>query len=218
MPEEVIYIIAGVVVVIGLIMYAVIKYEKKRQEGLQDFALKAGFSFDRKFEPGEELRDFSIFNKGYARKAKNLVSGSRGGVAYRIFDYRYRVGGGNNSRTYHQTVAFARLKQATLPGFTLAPENLFHRLGKKLGMKDIDFEHFPEFSRLYLLRGEDEAAIRQVFKPYILDYFQNQKLKATIEARDNRLIFYKRGKRVKPPDMAAHFDQFRQLTALFDRR
>lgn len=217
MPEEVIYIIAGAVFVIGLIIYAVLKYEKTRRQGLQDFALKAGFSFTRDFEPDEELRDFNIFRKGHARKARNLVSGSRGGVAYRIFDYRYRVGGGNNSHTYHQTVAFARLKQAALPGFYLTPEHLFHRLGEKLGMQDIDFEHFPEFSGLYLLRGEDEAAIRQVFKPYILDYFRNRKLKATIEARDNRLIYYKRGKRVKPADMAANFDQFRQLVALFDR-
>lgn len=217
MPDHIFYIGAGVVFVIGLIVYAVLKYEKDRRQGLKDFALGAGFTYSREYSPEGEFEGFGIFHKGHARKSSNSLSGSRGGVYYNIFDYRYRVGGGNSSHTYNQTIASARLSRANLPAFTLAPKTFFHRIGEKFGMQDINFEHYPEFSNFYLLRGEDEAAIRETFKTYILDYFQNRKPKVTVEARDNRLLYYKLGKRAKPANLTVFFDEFRQIVALFDR-
>ena len=216
--KEIIYLIVGIAFIAATIILLVVRYERARREAIRELALSIGFSYEKDFKAGPELQGFKVFNKGHSRKASNLVSGKRGHVAYKIFDYRYTVGGGKNSHTYRQTVAFAQLAYSSLPHFLLGPENFFHKIGEKFGFQDIDFEHYPEFSNHYLLRGQPEEEIRKIFKPHILEYFQTRKLKTTIEGKGNGLILYKLGKRVKPAEMNGFFDQFREIVAFFDRR
>jgi hypothetical protein len=215
---EIIYLIAGIALIGGLIVYLVFKYEKNRREALRQFAMSAGFSYEKNFKPGPEFEGFKLFNRGHHRKAANLMSCTRGGVSYKIFDYRYTTGGGQHSHTYRQTVAFALLKQTNLPQFMLGPENFFHKIGEKFGFRDIDFDQFPGFSDHYLLRGENEEAIRELFKPRLLEYFQDKKLKTTLEGRGNGLILFKTAKRFKPGELNAFFNQCREIVTLFDRQ
>lgn len=211
-----IYIIAGAVLITGTIIYMVIRYEKARRAGLREFALRAGFSYEKDFTPGPEFQGLKLFNRGHSRKASNLAAGVRGGVSYKIFDYRFTVGGGKNSHTYRQTVAFALIERANLPHFVLAPENFFHKIGEKFGFQDIDFGRFPGFSDHYLLRGEDEAAVRELFQPRLLEYFQGKKLKTTIEGVGKSLILFKSGKRIKPGELDIFFNRFREMIVFFN--
>lgn len=215
MPEEAIYLIAAFVLIGGVVLYLVLKYEQGRREVIQEFAGRIGFSYEKKFKPGPELLDFKLFKRGHSRRASNLVSGSRGGIAYELFDYRFTRGGGQGSHIIRQTVIFARLTRTDLPQFILAPENFFHKIGRKMGLKDINFEQFPGFSDFYLLRGEDEAAVRELFKPRLLEYFQSKKSDTTLEGRGNGLILFKPGKRLKPDQWETLFNQFREMINYF---
>ncbi|MGE3407150.1 MAG: hypothetical protein AB7I37_10080 [Pirellulales bacterium] len=62
-----------------------------------------------------------------------------------------------------------------LPEFTLSPEDyLLDKLAHLWGHADIDFagsEDEAAFSRLYRLRGMDEAAVRSAFGPATIGYF-----------------------------------------------
>jgi hypothetical protein len=75
------------------------------------------------------------------------------------------------------------------------------------GYKLIQFETHPEFGERYLLRGANEDAVRQFFRPPLLDYFQSLQEKPVwnVEAAGPWLLVYLPSKRCKP-------DQLREFT------
>jgi len=56
--------------------------------------------------------------------------------------------------------------------------------------QDVDFTSHPEFSKSYLLQGEDEENIRAIFTAKLLDYFLTHE-KITVEGKGNILIVYR---------------------------
>lgn len=216
--NEIILLSVAILAIAGSIIAAVVRYERKRRRGLEEFARYQGFSYQKKAEPLTDFGKIKIFDKGRMPKVSNLITGSRSGVQFEIFDYQYTEGGGQNSATHRQTVAVAFSQQMDLPRFFLAPENFFHKIGKKFGMQDINFENFPIFSEYYLLKGDDEAAVRAVFTPGVLEYFQGNKVKQSLEGEGNRLVFYKINKREKGEDLPDFFEKFRHIVSLFNRR
>ncbi|MCK5026205.1 MAG: hypothetical protein KAS15_06425, partial [Nanoarchaeota archaeon] len=141
--------------------------------------------------------------------------GTRSGIKWTIFEYRFTTGGGKNSNTEKQTVAMAGLKNANLPQFYLSKKNIFHKIGSKFGYKYIDFENNPIFSNNYLLRGEDEQAIRKIFNSNILIYLEEKLTKATIEAEGSKLIYYIPRKRIKPDQFLTFLDDAEKMVKMF---
>ena len=214
-----IIIIGGVLSLIGITFFLVYLYEKKRSEAIRDIAMRIGFSFTKKVEKSflMSLPEFVTFKKGHSRKVSNLMKGSKNGVSWSIFDYRYTVGGGKNSHTYNQTVAFASLN-INLPNFSLTKENFFHKIGNIFGYKDIDFDNFPDFSKNYFLKGEDEQSIRSIFTPELLNYFQNNPTILNVEANKNYLLYYKLSKRSKPEELISFIAEAAKIVRLFDKK
>lgn len=187
---------------IGLVIWLVIwsiRQEKKRRETLRVFAEGNGFEFLEKAADPQALGlpMIGLFKAGHSRHTSNILSGAFEGSAVRVFDYRYTTGSGKNSSTHHQTVVAVETGGALLPSFTLARENFFHKIGQAFGYQDIDFDDFPEFSKKYLLRGEDEEAIRDLFDVRIIDAYENG-LACNVELRDGWLFVYQAGRRMKP--------------------
>ncbi len=138
------------------------------------------------------LEDFKLFSIGRSKKIKNMLIRVDGkeGLDIRIFDYRYVIGSGKSTQFFNQTVFYLHSEKLGLPQFMLKPENFFHRIGKFLGMpQDINFEEYPEFSKQYYLKGEEEAAVRSTFKDDLLHFFTVEK-NWTLEGRKFTLIFY----------------------------
>lgn len=129
-----------------------------------------------------------------------------------MFDYRYTVHRGKNSHTYHQTVAAFRDLPNALPEFQLRPENLLLRIGAAFGFQDIDFDRHPAFSKRYLLRGPQEAAIRRLFTDAVIETIMDRKPLA-IEASGAALIAYRAGRRVKPDALGEFIEEAREIRA-----
>ena len=208
------YFIAFIVcvVIIGYI------YERKRSEALQIVAKKLGFSFSKSGRGHTEQKHqgFQLFSKGHGGTIKNEIWGRCNDINVSIFGYQYTVGYGKHSRTYNQTVKSMDCSRVMFPTFELIPENTFHKIGQVFGYQDIDFESFPEFSKKYLLRGEDELKIRQLFTPQIISFFESNK-NLCVEAENNTLIFYKASKRCKPDDIQEYFEKGQLIHNLFVR-
>jgi hypothetical protein len=188
--------IAGLVAFILVIAHWV---EKKRTETLELTAGHLGLSFSPK-EGGElmaELAGFQLFRSGHGRKLSNVIAGDTGELQLAIFDYQYTTGSGKSQHTHKQTVAAVRSARLHLPTFYLRPETVFDRIGSVLGMQDIDFETHPAFSSKYVLKAEDEAAVRQRFTPAVLAFLESQS-GITVEGGGDRLILFQAGKRCKP--------------------
>ena len=190
---------AAVLPAVFLIAYLV---EKKRTETLRMVASGMGFGFAEKGDVSAvgAASALHLCSRGRRKKLKNVMQGQAAGTHVTLFDYQYTIGSGKNSSTYKQTVMMFDSPGMGLPQFALRPERFFHKIGAAFGYQDIDFDDHPDFSKHYLLRGDDEAAIRTMFSSDKLSYFEhNHGLCA--EGTGQCLVFYRHGKRADPKEI-----------------
>ena len=165
----------------------------QRTEELQMLADQLGMNFARKEEWGliALLKDFKLFRIGGSQKITNLMSKKDEWLESEshIFDYKYTVSTGKSSVTYSQTVFFVNSKKLGLPHFWMKPETFFHKIGHFLGIKDINFEAFPQFSDQYYLKGNDEDYIRATMNERVLHFFTIEK-NWNLEGINYFMIFY----------------------------
>jgi hypothetical protein len=163
------------VLVIFVVIFIVGRIQqKKRIAALTTLAQTMGFNFEGTAwgDPTRASRlQTAIFNRGHGRRFTNIMSGNFAGLATSVFDYWYTTGSGKNSHTYMQTVVAFTI-DVGLPVFELRPEGFFDRIGDRFTHGDIDLESNPEFSNRYLLRGPQEAKIRELFTPSLLSFLE----------------------------------------------
>jgi len=208
--------VLGGISVVGVIIFLVQQYEKKRAELLQAAAESMRFTFSRKAEPGllERLKHFHLFSQGHSKRIKNVLRGQAGELDVSVFDYSYRTGGGQHSRHWTQTVILFESDTMRLPQFALRPEHVFHKIGQVFGYRDIDFDSHPEFSKSYLLQGENEESVRWLFGDDALFFYEADR-KLSTEASGGQLIHYRSDKRVKPEAIQAFITEGVRVLTLF---
>ena len=194
--------VALVVAVGGATVYFSVTAQKKRRAALQQVALMLGLSYTDKV-PAETLAALGhlpLFRHGHSKSGRSLMEGKSGDAQVTLLDYQYTTGGGKNSHTARQTVVIHRGAGGGLPEFTLTPEHWWDRVAQTFGYQDIDFEASEEFSKRYLLRGSDEAAIRAAFGAEALAFFA-QHPGWSVESCGGSLAVYRAGVRCKPEDV-----------------
>jgi len=181
-----------------------------RADGIRGVAEQLGLTY---LPDGEallisELARFKLFSCGRTRKVSNTLYGRTEDVEVAIFDYQYVTGFGQYTRFRRQSVVTFCSPHLTLPDFVLSPESDFHRIAKIFGYTDIDFNSHPTFSQAFLLRGSDEARIREVFQDDVLDCFERSRVVSfCIEGCGHRLLFYRKGVRVMPDKIRSFMDE-----------
>ncbi len=214
--ELIAWLIAGSVVVVGVILIATWLHEKKRREAFAWRTQELGYEFDP--QAGEVMHaPFStlpLFSQGHGRRARNLLRGGRRDDEHWIFDYRYARGGGKNKQIYHQTVIAFPTRQVDLPAFSVRPENIFHKIGSAFGYQDIDIDEHPDFSNRYLLHGSDEDAIRALFDGNVIRTLDDAR-NLCVEAERDWLIAYRARRRVSPQQIREFVDEMRRVRKAF---
>jgi hypothetical protein len=205
-PEEwLIFIGIIVVVILGSYLLA-----RQRQKGLERVAQEMGFSFDAEGKDvgSEGFQNLPLLMKNTG--LSNVMRGTVGSGEAVVLDCQ--IGSGKSTHT--QTVACLRLTGKQLPGFEMRPENIFHKIGSAFGYKDIDFQENEVFSKSYLLRGEDETAIRALFHPGRLTFFEQHK-GWCVEGASEWLAIYKSGKTIGPSKMRGFMEEATQVASAF---
>jgi hypothetical protein len=194
-------VFAAVPAAIGAVAYLSYMHEKKRTAALANECLRIGFNFQPVISQEQipTFGTFRLFNRGDRRKGWNLMTGKADGVAVLLFDYLYTARGGQNWRTWKQTVAVFP-EASGLPDFLLSSEHWWDKIGDIFGHKNINFEASPDFSKHYLLKGPDESAIRAAFGAEALWFFE-QHPGWSVEAKDGKLAIYRIRSRPKPEEM-----------------
>jgi len=210
---------AAVLAVLGLALALIVvnaRLEKKRVEAMQRAAREMGLAFAPKGDDATFglLSGFHLFSHGHAKKITSLMLGEVSDMEVRIFDYTYTTGSGKNSHTFRQTVIAFRSPKLALPAFSLRPENLFHKIGALFGYQDIDFDTHPQFSKHYLLRGNDEEAIRSTFHDGVLEFFDENRGLCT-EGSGPTLIFYRAAQQVEPEAIRSFMEEGFKVAGLF---
>jgi hypothetical protein len=203
---------------VGAVIFLGYRSQKKRAEAMALIAgeLRLAFTPEGDETVMSEHAAFHLFMQGRSRKIRNLLRGTVRESNIAIFDYQYTVGAGKHQQTHSQTVISLQLQGRNLPVFTMRPENVFHKLGSMMGYQDIDFESNPLFSKKYLLRGPDDAAIRGVFTSRVLMFFESEP-GLCVEADGRKLIVYRHSVRVKPEILRESVEKSIQIAGLFQR-
>ncbi len=206
-------------VIFGII-YSLVK-ERKRTRDMERRAREMGLAF-LQTDPSiilEMKKDFKLFSKGHSRKSRNVMKGTFRSRKWNVMDYRYTVGYGRNSHTCSITCASVKIppEKKKLPSFILTRETFWHKIGNVLGLHDINFPDFPVFSRKYRLKGKDEEALRKIFKPHVLNFFEEREWKHDVEGKGHDMIFYTR-KRVKPENLRELLDELTRAELMFEIR
>ena len=217
MPQYFLLYFFGGMMLLGIgFWYINKKMEKRRTEAWRQAADEMGFAFDPK--PGKAFLSrfpaFNLLSQGSSRTVKNLIQGKALGLELDIFDYAYTTGSGKNRHTWLQTVLAFEIDGSELPTFSLRPESIIHKIGQWFGYQDIDFESHPRFSRKYLLRGQREDAIRELFQDHVLEYYESSPGCCT-EGSGNRLLYYRASQRIAPANVRAFMEDGFRVLALF---
>ena len=216
-------LIVGLIVIIstavGLAFYLDRRRTRKRQEDIRTAAEAMGLEFQAFADPAFENRVamFNLFDKGHSKKILNIVVGEVPDFEIVVFDYHYSVGRGKNQKNHRRAVALIESTNLYVPAFTLRPESMFDRLGSIFGLQDIDFDSHPLFSKMFVLKGENEAQVREFFDDSVLSLLQ-KKPKVCLEANEGRMILYYAVKPPKENQVKALFSEALEVhTILADR-
>jgi len=214
----IILLVLGAAAVAGAGLFLSYRLDRKRAEALARLAadLRLAFTPDGDETGLSEHAALHLFSQGHSKKIRNLMRGRVRDSDIAVFDYRYTVGAGKNRHTYSQTVISLHPQGRGLPAFSMRPEHVFHKIGSLVGYQDIDFETNPAFSKRYLLRGPDEAAVRNTFTMRVLMFFEAEE-GLCVEADGRTLIVYRHSKRIKPEDLREFIDTGMRIADLFQR-
>ncbi len=198
-------IISVLILLVAGAIYTSAVLERKRKEKIAEVAESLGLTF----VPGDDLSfrerfsDMAFFQTGHSKLSGNCMTGDSGDVRISIFDYTFSTGSGKNKSTRRLTVVALESANLKIPSFSMRPEIFLDKIGSMLGFQDIDFDDDPEFSNAFVLKGENEAAIRKTF------HRQLRKGLATrtginVEATRGKLVCFRGYSRSKPeayPDL-----------------
>ncbi len=184
-------------------------YRRKRAQArlqiMQGAAAQLGWTFCAEapwnYIPG--LDRFTLFTQGHSKHIKNMMYGEAKGTKAAVFDYIYTTGSGRSSATFYQSVVYLEPANLNLPYFSLRPESFMSKVLSAFGYQDIDFGQRPEFSRQYILRGQDEQAIRRTFNDGLLAFYESYPGTST-DGGGNQLFVYRGGYRFQPQEIRSY--------------
>ena len=170
--------------------------------------------------PLSRLGNFHLYQTGAEGiECRNVLEADTDEVKMLFFDYSYTIvsssSEGTSRTTYRQSILHFCSPSLRLPKFFVRPEGLLHKIGSSFGYQDIDFQTHPKFSKKYLLRGEDETQIRELFKDNVLTFFETQ-TKISVEANSDQFVIYRPKKLIKPDELKQFMDEGLGLFALLN--
>lgn len=185
-----------------------------RQKMLKEYAWKSGFAYTPDMDLAQvPIARTALFQKGEGR-ATSFLRGVRGDLDTILMDYLYARGGGRNRNSVHQTVACFSTRRFALAEFSLAPRTFWSRLLSLVGAKGIEIGGHPAFSRQYVLRGADEAAVRSLFGPNKVFHFERTP-GLSVEGSGSWLVVYRAGRLVPRERLNAFVDEGVRIADLF---
>jgi hypothetical protein len=191
---------------------------RARARKIEKLALSLGLTFRGAASDADSTLPAGCYvaEIGHDRVVSNVLEAARSDdLNLILFDYQYTVGRKDKSRYFiHQTITRVQSGLFHLPAFILFPETFLAKMGKMLGRPDINFPESPEFSRKYILRGQDEAAVRALFTPALRQALESQD-RRTIEGAGSLLFVFRARRRLNPKQLPARIEQDKRIAALF---
>ena len=145
-----------------------------RQQKMQSLAHELEWGFDlsvRRFVTTFEK--FHLFRFKTVDSVYNKLVGSVGLHSITVQDVDFHEGELHQKSERQTTVSVIGLNKP-IPLFTIEKENFLDRVAAFAGYDDIDFQNFKTFSDRFLLKGEDETAVREFFTSDLIRFLEEE--------------------------------------------
>lgn len=212
-PVAVLVVSAAVLAVVVVVVNR--QLTARRREALRAAAAGLGLSFDPELpELLGDLAGMRMLTHGHAHRLLNVMRGTRGGDTVALADHRWVTGGGKNQHVHRGSLAVQRRPRLALPHFFMRPQRaVLDDIGRLLGGQDINFDDDAEFSRDFVLQGEDDAAVRALFGPSIRQQLRELARDVRVEGRGDT-VMVQRARAVAAEEATSFLDAAAALLAV----
>ena len=193
-----------------------------RQTRLQDLAIEKDYQFAHQVDWNTKyLADFHFFEIRPIERKSNCLNGTFKSldVSWEIADVTFSEGAAFTAETFSTTLMVLKLNKK-IPIFTMEKEGVLERLFDRVmaytGYKDIDFEMYPDFSKKFLIMGNNESEIRSFFTDEIIRFFESHQV-YHLESNGEALIIFDKIKLARTDETIAFIDYGSQLANLLDK-
>lgn len=163
-----------------------------RQLELREFSNRQEFAFNpQRLKNAMKYKDFPIQKGNRILFEENTLTKYSDHDRIDVSDMTLTSGAMQDKEDTQITVVHVSELNVNIPDFALEPEGLWSKFSELVGGKDIDFHEYPEFSKKYYLRGDNEDAIKGFFNERIVRFLENRE-QMHIECHKNKLLVYKK--------------------------
>ncbi|MCH2193137.1 hypothetical protein [Kordia sp.] len=168
------------------------------------------------------LKKFHFFEIRPIERKYNCLKGAFNdlNISWEIADVTFNEGQAFTAETFNTTLMVLKLNKK-IPIFTMEKEavleKLFDRVMAFTGYKDIDFKMYPDFSKKFLLMGNNEEEIRSFFTEEIIRFFENHHI-YHLESNGEALIIFDKIKLARTDETLAFIEYGNKLASLLDAK
>jgi len=193
----------------------------QRQKRLRNLATEKEYQYSSQVDWNTlYLKKFHFFEIRPIESKYNCLKGTYEdlGVSWEIADVTFNEGKAFTAETFNTTLMVLKLNKK-LPIFTMEKEGvlgkIFDRVMAFTGYKDIDFEMYPDFSKKFLLMGENESEIRSFFTEKIIHFFENHQI-YHLESNGESIVIFDKIKLARTDETIAFIKYGRELASLLN--
>lgn len=194
-----------------------------RQKRLRNLATKNDYQYSSQVDWNTVyLKKFHFFEIRPIEGKTNTLKGTFEDldVSWEIADVTFNEGQAFTAETFNATVMVIKLKKK-IPIFTMEKEGVFERIFDRVialtGYKDIDFELYPDFSKKFLLTGNNESEVRSFFTDEIIRFFENHHI-YHLESNGEALLIFNKIKLARTDETLAFLNYGKELATLLDAK
>ena len=194
-----------------------------RQKRLRNLATKNDYQYNSQMDWNTiYLKKFHFFEIRPIEGKSNTLRGIYEdlNVSWEIADVTFNEGQAFTAETFNTTLMVLKLNKK-IPVFTLDKEGVFERIFDRViaftGYKDIDFELYPDFSKKFLLKGNNESEIRSFFTDEIIRFFENHQI-YHLESNGEALLIFNKIKLARTDETLEFINYGKELATLLDAK
>jgi len=195
----------------------------QRQKRLRNLATEKGYQYANQVDWNTTyLKKFHFFEIRPIERKYNCLKGAFNdlNISWEIADVTFNEGQAFTAETFNTTLMVLKLNKK-IPIFTMEKEavleKLFDRVMAFTGYKDIDFKMYPDFSKKFLLMGNNEEEIRSFFTEEIIRFFENHHI-YHLESNGEALIIFDKIKLARTDETLAFIEYGNKLASLLNAK
>jgi hypothetical protein len=191
----------------------------QRQKRLRNLATEKDYQFTPQVVWNTtDLKKFHFFEIRPIEHKYNSVKGvfEPYKASWEVADITFNEGQAFTAETFNMTTMVLHLNKK-IPVFAMEKEgvlgNIFDKVVAFTGYKDINFEMYPEFSKKFLLMGNNESEIRSFFTDEVINFLENHQI-YHIESNGEALFIFNKIKLARTDETIEFIAYAKELASL----